>query len=197
MDRLEVFQRDNAKWARRGKAVPWATRVELIKEIFPSVSTIVWEEELQTELDGDQPIPVGVFLEILRTIFVVDQTQGRKGARGAIDYRAFLQTWRKAAGRDYSESPFRQTFRILARDDSVRAIARKTFISKSRVDRLLAGTERPSVDDLRSIARAYGKDPSYFHEFRAEYIVAALADRLDDDPEQTIVLYRQLMKARR
>jgi len=79
--------------------------------------------------------------------------------------------------------------------DSVRGVAAKTFISKTRVDRLMRGLEPPEVEDMRLVAKAYKKDPSFFLEFRAEYVLAALARKLATDPDLAAVVYRRLVRA--
>lgn len=193
--RVEPFLLDNRKWGRKKKRVPWATRVALIQKQFPSVAELDWHDVLQVENDGEQDIPIGIFLRLLRIIFVVDQNQGKDGNRSALDYDKFKKTWQQVAGRDYSELPFRQAFQILSKGDSHRVIMRKTGITRSRVQRLLAGEELPSVDDMRDVAKAYKKDPSYFHEYRSEYIMAAIAHKLNAEPDQTVVLFRQLVRA--
>lgn len=193
--RLEPFELDNRKWGRKKKRAPWQQRYELIQKVFPSVVELDWHDVLKVESDGEQDIPVGEFMQLMRVIFVVDQNQGKDGNRAALDYDRFKKTWRQVAGRDYSQLPFNQAFAIISRGDSLRTAARKTSLPRSRVDRLRRGLELPSVDDMRLVAKAYGKDPSYFHEYRAEYIMAAIAHKLNAEPDQTVVLFRQLVRA--
>jgi transcriptional regulator with XRE-family HTH domain len=104
-----------------------------------------------------------------------------------------MRTWNEFRG-DYSELPFTDAFRILVRGNSQRIIARKTGISKTRIVRLQQGDDRPSATDLRVIAEAYDKKPAYFVEYRAEYIIAAIATRLQGEHELTVALYRKLVQ---
>jgi transcriptional regulator with XRE-family HTH domain len=159
----------------------------MIAEEFPNVMNPDWNVILR---DDD------IFGRILKDILKVDQMEpGRSGPRPNLDYQRGMQTWREMTGQDYSELPFHEAFAILTRNNSLRTIARKTHISRSKVHRLLSGEDQPTVDDLRSIAEAYGKKPAYFVEYRAEFIMAAIAARLVDETEMTVTLYTKIVRA--
>lgn len=182
---LSRFTADNAHWREQRKRVPWEQRLALIAETFPSAVTADWATILQ---DPD------VLARILKDILKVDQIEpGRAGPRPNLDIDRGMRTWREITAGDYSERPFPEAFRILAHGASVRAIARKTSISKSRVERLLQAQDHPTIDDLRLIARSYNKRPAYFVEYRAEVIIAAIAARLADEHELTVTLYKKLV----
>jgi hypothetical protein len=183
---LSAFTADNDRWRAERKRVPWEERLEMIEERFPDAMNADWNVVLR---DDD------VFARILKDILKVDQIEpGRAGPRPNLDYDRGIQTWREMTGRDYSELPFRQAFQALARMHSLTTVARKTTLSRSKVHRLLQGTDRPTVVELRAIAVGYGKKPAYFAEYRAEYVMAAMAARLADDPEITITLYTKLAR---
>lgn len=183
---LSAFTQDNARWRDQKKRVPWDERVKMIDEHFPAVRDAEWSAILK---DPD------VLARVLKDILKVDQIEpGRAGPRPNLDVERGMRTWREITVGDYSERPFSEAFAILARNNSVRTIARKTSISKSRVVRLLKGQDNPTVDDLRDIAGAYQKKPAYFVEYRAEYIMAAIATRLADEHEMTVALYKKLVR---
>jgi hypothetical protein len=182
---LVRFSEDNAKWKALRKRVPWEQRIQLIREEFPSTRDPDWNAILK---DPD------VFARILKDILKVDQIEeGRAGPRPNLDVERGMRTWKEFRG-DYSELPFVDSFRVLARGNSQRTIARKTGISKTRIVRLQQGDDRPGINDLCVIAEAYNKKPAYFVEYRAEYIVAAIAARLNDEHELTVALYRKLVQ---
>jgi Helix-turn-helix len=184
---LRKFDADNARWRERKKRVPWDERVKLIEQEFPSARSADWNDVLR---DPD------IFARVLKDILKVDQIEpGRAGPRPNLDLERGMRAWREISVGDYSELPFAEAFRILARGQSIRTIARKTSISKSRVERLLQGQDHPNVDDLRMVAKAFKKRPAYFVEYRAEYIMAAIASRLHDEHELTVALYKKLIQS--
>lgn len=179
------FAEDNIKWKALRKRVPWNERVKMIDDEFPGMRDADWNIILR---DHD------IFGRILKDVLKVDQIQaGRPGPRPNLETERGMQTWREVNG-DYSELPFAEAFRVLTRNHSVRAIARRTSLAKSRVDRLRQGTIQPDINDLRAIAAGYKKKPAYFVEYRAEYIVAAIATRLHNEHELTVAIYRKLVQ---
>lgn len=184
---LSRFAEDNARWKAQKKRVAWEERLKLIEDEFPNIRNPEWNIILR---DPD------VLARILKDILKVDQIEpGRAGPRPNLDVERGMRTWREMTVGDYAERPFQEAFAILARNNSIRTIARKTNISKSRVERLLHGHDHPTADDLRLIATAYQKKPAYFVEYRAEFIMAAIAARLTDEHEMTVALYKKLVQA--
>ena len=183
---LSPFIEDNQRWRNKRKRIPWDERVKLIENEFPGLRDVDWNILLR------DPEVLG---RLLRDILKVDQIEpGRAGPRPGLDYERGMQAWREITGQDYSERPFVEAIRIITRGQAVRVVARKANITKTRMDRLMRGVDRPTPDDLRAIAAAYGKKPAYFAEYRAEYIVAAIAARLDHEPEMTAAIYTKLVR---
>ncbi len=179
------FAEDNVNWKALRKRVPWERRLKMIQEEFPSTSDADWQQILK---DPD------VLARLLRDILKVDQAEfGQAGPRPNLDIERGMQSFAEIAG-DYSERPFVEAFTILTRGNSQRTIARKTGISKTRIVRFFQGVDLPHMEDLRVIAVAYKKRPAYFVEYRAEYIMAAIATRLADEHELTAALYRKLVQ---
>lgn len=184
---LSRFTEDNERWRNQHKRVPWAQRLELIQETFPSTRTANWDDILK-----DPDILARVFKDILK----VDQMEpGRAGPRPNLDVERGMQVWNEFATGDFAERPFPEAFRLLTRNASIRSVAHKINISKSRVERLLNGRDHPTIEDLRLIAAAYNKKPAYFIEYRAEYIIAVIAAQLADRHEMTVALYKKLVRA--
>jgi transcriptional regulator with XRE-family HTH domain len=183
---LSPFVEDNERWRNQRRRIPWEERVKLIDEQFPGARDADWNVILR---DPD------ILGRLLKDILKVDQIEpGRAGPRPNLNYERGMQTWREMTGQDYCELPFVQAVRLITKGQAVRVIARKTHMTKTRVDRLVRGIDRPSADDLRAIAAAYGKKPAFFAEYRAEFVTAAIVARLADEPEMTIAIYSKLVK---
>jgi hypothetical protein len=184
---LSRFTEDNAYWRDQRKRVPWEQRVKMIDETFPAVRNADWNVVLR---DND------VFARLLRDILKVDQMDPhRNGPRPTVDYERGRQTWEQMVGRDFSQEAFVGAFQQLTGSDTVRMIARKTYMSKTKIHQLQRGHISPTAEDLRIIAKSYGKSPGYFAEYRAEYIMAMIQGRLVNEPEMTVSLYRRLVQA--
>lgn len=184
---LSLFTADNERWRTEKHRVPWKERVELIETQFPSAVSPDWNIILR---DDD------IFGRILKDILKVDQMEpGRAGPRPNLDYERGMQTWNEMTGQDYSEFPFPRAFAALVGRQSRTTIARKTTLSRSKVTRLLTAVENPTPEELRAIAEAYGKKPAYFAEYRAEFIMAAIAARLAQESEMTVALYTKLVRS--
>ena len=168
-----------------GLKVPWGERRRLIERVWPSIHGLDWDLAMRQD-----PELMG---EILRDIIKLDQAEpGRSGPRPPVDPQRAAATLRRMMGEDYSVVPFAETFRILADGKSYRALARKCFISLKKVHLYMTGKEVPPVDEIKLIAEAFGKLPSYFVEYRTAYVAAALEDRMLTNPDASIGFYRRL-----
>lgn len=184
---LSLFDEDNARWRNDRKRVPWDERVKLIDEQFPGLRNLDFNALLR---DNE------IFGRILKDILKLDQIEpGRAGPRPNIDPERGMQAWREWTGQDYSELPFAAAFTVLVGERSVSHVARMTGICRSHVYRLLTSVDRPIAQDMRDIAEAFGKRPAYFSEYRAEYLTAAFAARIADEPELTVSLYLKMVRA--
>jgi hypothetical protein len=184
---LTVFTDDNDRWRNQRKRVPWEERAELIREHFPAVTNPEWNAILR---DPD------VLARLLRDILKIDQIEpGRAGPRPGLDFDRGMQSWKEFTGQDYCELPFAQAFRLIAYGQSIRQIAHKTGVARSRVDRLLRGEDLPTIGDLRVIASAYNKKPAFFAEYRVEYIIAAISARLSTERDMSAAIYARLVRA--
>lgn len=183
---LSEFVEDNKKWRNQRRRIPWDERIKLIDHQFPGITDVDWNIVLK---DPD------ILGRLLKDILKVDQIEpGRAGPRPNLDYERGMQTWREITGQDYCELPFTQALRVLSKGQAVRVVARKANVTKTRMDRLMRGVDRPTADDMRSIAAAYGKKAAFFAEYRAEYIMASIATRLAQEPEMTIAIYTKLVR---
>jgi plasmid maintenance system antidote protein VapI len=187
LSRVDVFLADSeASAALKGRRLTWDERVELIFEHFPSARNPDWNTILSD---------IDTLGEVVRDILRLEQaTPGKSGPRPAPEIAAGMKSVRRWRGEDHSILPFAEAFGVLARGYSFTHLARKVRLSRSRVYRLLKGEGDPTPHEIDLIARAFGKEPSYFLEFRMAYVLAALAARLEQAPEATIPLYRKVLK---
>src|SRR2546429_9658478 len=85
--RVQFFIEVNENARRLGKRVPWAERMKLIHEHFPSSVSLDWRKALALP----ETLP-----QILRDILRLEQANpGRSGPRPAPDYRKGLKTLRQ------------------------------------------------------------------------------------------------------
>lgn len=165
----------------------WAERVEMVHEHFPSTQkSSKWVSSID---DMD------ILGDIVRDILRLDQAEpGKSGPRPAPDAKMGVRTLRQITGEDYSILPFAQAFQILARGMSLTTLARKTYMSRSKLHRLLRGVEQPTPMEMKAVAGVFRKHPAYFFEFRAAYIMAILGDKLEAVPEASITLYQKVIQ---
>lgn len=167
------------------KRVPWIERSELIKDKFPSTARLDWYEVFRQD-----PAILG---KIVNDIIKLDQARsGKPGKRPSLEEADAQDKLRKLQDEDYSEYEFQQAFKALVGKRSIRMLARKLDLEKSYVHRLLQGKIDPPVAVLEQIARAFNKHPSYFLEYRINYVLAMLNHQLVRAPESSIVFYNRL-----
>lgn len=95
-------------------------------------------------------------------------------------------------GLAYDVRPFAVAFAALASPAANNTVARKVGLSKDRVQRLRAGTLAPTMDEIESIALAYGRQPTWFADYRRMLILRAVSQVLADSPERSALWIRQM-----
>lgn len=164
--------------------VAWDRRAALILSQFDSVEKLRWRKAFESDID--------LFARLVKDILKLDQAQpGRPGPRPALDYKEGVARLKQYMGQDYALDPFPESLKNLANGRSIRAVARKSGLSKNHIHRLLTGELEPDAYAMSRIAEAFGKHPSYFPEWRDFWITNALVHRLRDHPESSIALYRR------
>lgn len=183
---LKVFRELNDEAREAGYRIPWSRRLSAIHAQFPSTKSLDWGEAMIRDHD--------LWVRLMEDIIKADQAEpGRDGPRRkALDYDRGLQTIRQMMGQDYSLVPFCESFTVLARGYSLSHLAHKTGIARSVVRRLMRGEVEPTAEHMVSVAQAFGKHPSFFAEYRAAYITAAVHRRMEGNPETSIALYRRM-----
>lgn len=128
---------------------------------------------------------------ILSDVVKVGTKTGR-GARELPDLDVGLRRLRGYLDR-YQVTPFVDAFRVLTNHQSTRGIAARTGLSRSHVQRLLAGCTEPTMADMECIAAAYKQPAAWFAEYRATMIAELVKATLLDNPERSAALARKLL----
>lgn len=179
------------------KKMSWEDRQALIRKRFPATAILCGPqsgEAWRRVMDNDIDLAGRILREVLR----IDQaTPGRLGPRLALDAaraQPTVDSWlgRDPLGRPYTTLRFSEAFANLAGERSLRHLSTKVHLSTSQVRRLLRGEVLPSDEIMRTIAGAYGKDPSYFLEYRVGAIAAHIMNCLVGQPEHSVRYYEAL-----
>lgn len=191
---LELFDAENRKAKKNGKRVNWKERRKLIAEVFPSVDRIDWEKALTADFD--------MFGRIIRDVEKLAQAEpGRSGPRPGVDPEQTLAMFKRMNRDDYTMLQFAEAFRLLATHRhngepwSYRQIANKTGLSLKKVYSLINEEQYPTVTEMAVVAVAFDKDPSFFLEYRVEFVATATQFKLTANPEASVAAYRRLVEA--
>lgn len=181
MPDLSEFHEANRQAREQHRRVQFKDRRDLIHRHFPSTQNPDWGQILQDD---------NVLAAVLRDVLTAE-TSPEKPSDIVQEYRELLG--------DYTSLPFQRAFRELARDKtgkyhSITQIARKTSISRSRVHRLITGVDPPDGEVLVWVARAYGKKPAFFAEYRAGFVAQHLTSVFHKNPELSETVYRKLLR---
>lgn len=79
---------------------------------------------------------------------------------------------------------------------SERAMCARIAMSRTQYQRLLKGEYDPDVNELRLIAAAVKKSPTYFIEYRKAMAVAAFLNLIEERPGIATALYRRHLEVR-
>lgn len=185
---------------RRDEA--WDDRYKRIQAQYPSTRPdFAWDEALQSaEL-------LGRLLHDLANIGWERPT--RRGQRSRIDpeegmvrIAAVLEGGPRLSALEADRageattSAFPEALRELAAEANltISGVANLEGITLSRTEihRLMRGERAPTGFDMEQIADAFGKAPTYFHEYRVSLLAEAVVAHLEDAPELSVHAIRQL-----
>jgi hypothetical protein len=79
---------------------------------------------------------------------------------------------------------------------SVRMFCTQSGISRSQYQRILVGLYEPTVHEMRMIARAIKRPPTYFVEYRKAMAIAAFINLVHDRPGIATSIYRNYLEVR-
>lgn len=170
--------------------LPWDQRLKEIRASIPTIEGFDWRRLFDKDID--------VAGRLIRDVLKADQAvPGRPGPRPSLDRARAeprLDEWfgKDPTDRPYTTMIFADAFTLLTNKKSITQVARRTELPRTMVFRLLRGRIQPSVEIIEQVAKAYGKDPSYFTEFRIATIAATLIAGMSDSPDLTIRYYESL-----
>jgi transcriptional regulator with XRE-family HTH domain len=184
------------------RRVPWEERSAEILQQYPSITAINWRSEFDRTPE--------MFARLVKDVLKLEgESTGRSGPRAQVGREVGMAKFRQMVGADYTTLPFVPALESLlqwhlprARGGkpagiiSIRALERKTGLSRPLLHRLLSGQRQPTVPEMTAVAAAFGKHGSFFLEYRVSFVAGALVDRLEDLPEASIFMYRELTKIR-
>lgn len=161
-----------------------ARRRTLIHAQFPSVAgDIDWNLVLADE---------DLFAQFTETVLRADLAPPGSKTRPVLDYDTAAARLRQMLGKDHTFEPFAVAFTELTAGRSVRHVAALTGLTRNRVHRLMRGVAGPDEYDLRAVAKAFRKDPSYFHEWRCAVLIEYLMRMAERQPEMVADYYRRI-----
>lgn len=184
------------------KNEPWDERYKRIQAQFPSCRPdFKWYEALAS------PQLLGRLLHDLANIGWEKPT--RRGQRSRLDpaegmvrIAAILQGGPELSALeadrmgDATTLPFHEAMTELAAERSltITAVAELDGITMSRTEvyRLMRGERAPTGFDMEQVATAFGKEPTYFHEYRVALLTEAFLEHLQAAPELSVHVVRQL-----
>lgn len=79
---------------------------------------------------------------------------------------------------------------------SERMMCARIHMSRTQWQRLLRGEYDPDVNEIRKIAEALKKPPTFFVEYRKAMVVAALINLIDERPGIATSLYRRYLEVK-
>lgn len=159
----------------------WDKKLYKIREAYPEVRSIDWAELIRGEP------------EIFRSITgdVAKSTIPKK----KVDHSSAAQSFAQLTNTDYSELCFVDALNVLWGGRSISDMVHKTKISKEIIYHMKRGTRTPTFSEMEQIARSFGKDPSYFLEYRIGKILASIDLYLQRSPETAALWHEKVQKA--
>lgn len=81
-------------------------------------------------------------------------------------------------------------------EKSERTMCAEVHMSRAQYQRMLKGEYDPDVNELRMLAKALKKPPTFFVEYRKAMAVAAFLNLIDERPGIATSLYRKYLEVR-
>jgi DNA-binding phage protein len=153
----------------------WEKKYNEIKEQYPDVLTEDWNTLLRRDSD--------IFAKLLGDVLKFKGKKSVPGKRPNLTRDEAERRLLRMADEDFANAEFKEAFRALSANRSLRNIAAKTGLGKSYVHRLLNGEQSPSFGTMEEIAKAFNKHPSYFLEYRIAKVVVVVERFLSATPE--------------
>lgn len=157
-------------------------RISELKSKNPSLANIDWGRILREEPE--------VFNGLANGVSRIDRNRKSK-----LDNRTGTRRLHNFIQDDFSEKEFREAFKIICDKDTIRKTAEKIDISPAHVYNLKEGKAQPTLELMEVIAKAYGRKPEYFVEYRIINILASVDKFLLKNPETATVWFNKIKQS--
>jgi transcriptional regulator with XRE-family HTH domain len=180
-ERLDQFRKLN----KNKEKLPWKERAKIIKKTFPSIEQLDWNQLMSKDIN--------IMGNILRDVWKADVADPNQvGPRTTPSAKEGLAWYKKISGQDFSLLDFCSSFRELAGDRSIRHLTTKTGLKRDYIHRILHGRVDPTMETIEKVAKSFGKDPSFFREYREMYILSTLQSQLAKYPDSSMGIYLKM-----
>jgi transcriptional regulator with XRE-family HTH domain len=159
----------------------WDKKIHRLREEFPEIRNINWSEILNSEPE--------VFRSLAGDVAKSSAPKKEKASNST-----GAQGLAQLTNVDYSELGFLDALDVLWGDRSISDMVFKTGISRQLIYNMKRGLREPTFEEMEQIARAFGKDPSFFLEYRIGKALAAIDVFLQRSPETATAWYLKVVK---
>lgn len=163
----------------------WEKKFKEIQSQYPDILNEDWSDLLRRDPD--------IFAKLLGDVLKFKGRKSVPGKRPNLTREEGEKRLLRMADEDFAEGEFREAFRALTANRSIRSIANKTGLGKSYVQRLLKGDQQPTFATMEVIGQAYGKHPSYFREYRVARVLVVIDSLLSSSPETATSWYLKVV----
>lgn len=141
---------------------------------------------------ADPDVLGSVLNQLLKVDAAADDPTPRGVVRPEPDMATGARRLSTLLGDRYQMRPFVEAFAVMTAGQSIRVIAETTGLPRSVVHRLRTGEDEPTNAHLVLIAKAYGRPPQWFVEYRSGMLAAAVERQLRDQPETSAAICGKL-----
>lgn len=145
----------------------------------PFLSQVKWNDVLRADPE--------LFNSIIAGILRIGEKR-----KAAINYNVGTKKLHSLQDIDYTELPFHEAFSIMSNGESTGTAATKIGCARSTVYNLRTGISKPSFELMEKIAEGYGREPSYFLEYRIGIILFSMESFLEKNSETATVWYNKV-----
>jgi transcriptional regulator with XRE-family HTH domain len=161
----------------------WDERFDAIVGEFPNIENFNWG----TAVSGDMDLFTDLLHDVIKTSRPGGGKQGKRPKLSRLEASERLD---QLAGEDFTELCFADAFAALKGARSIRHTASKCEIDRNIVYDLLKGKKQPTFKLMEQIATSFGKDPSYFLEYRVGYVTSKLNTFLYNSPDTATLWFK-------
>jgi transcriptional regulator with XRE-family HTH domain len=160
----------------------WDEKFEEVSKEFPLIKTFNWDTAVMSDTD--------LFTTLLSDVIKSGRKVKKPGKRPNLSRKDAEEKLSQLAAEDFSELEFKDAFIALSAQRSIRHVASKTGLDRNIVYGLLNGTRLPLFREMEQIAESFGKDPSFFLEYRVGYVLSKMNKFLFSSPETAAYWYK-------